>query len=115
MRPLEGLRVVSLAEQYPAANGAAPDTLGEDPGYGLFGTADGRRIALSIAFEDHFWRALCAAVDLPDLADVRGPERVARRDELRERLAERFATRDLAHWEAVLVGVPCEHSADALN
>jgi crotonobetainyl-CoA:carnitine CoA-transferase CaiB-like acyl-CoA transferase len=104
---LDSLLSLLATRLVPAANGAAPDTLGDDPGYGLFTTADGRRLALSIAFEDHFWRALCAALDLPDLADVRGPERLARRDELRGRLAARFAEHDAEHWEAALAGVPC--------
>jgi crotonobetainyl-CoA:carnitine CoA-transferase CaiB-like acyl-CoA transferase len=87
----------------PAANGTPPDTLGQDPGYGLFATADGRWVSFSIAFEDHFWQALCSVIDLPELATIRGPERVARRDELRAALDARIGEQDLAYWEKVLV------------
>jgi crotonobetainyl-CoA:carnitine CoA-transferase CaiB-like acyl-CoA transferase len=86
----------------PAANHQGPDTLGLDPGYGLYPTSDGRWIALSIAFEDHFWRALCVALDLPDLADTAAAERAERRDELREVLTARFAAQPLARWEELL-------------
>ncbi|NKQ56961.1 CoA transferase [Amycolatopsis sp. K13G38] len=86
----------------PVANGMPPDTLGLDPGYGLFATADARWISLSIAFEDHFWRALCLALELPELATVPGPERVERREELRAAVAVRISAKDLAHWEQVL-------------
>ncbi|MBB6380500.1 crotonobetainyl-CoA:carnitine CoA-transferase CaiB-like acyl-CoA transferase [Pseudonocardia eucalypti] len=86
----------------PTANGMPADTLGQDPGYGLFATADGRWISLSIAFEDHFWRALCAELRLETLADVPGPERAARRDEIRAALSSRIAAEPLTHWEQVL-------------
>lgn len=92
----------------PAANGLALDTLGRDPGYGLFATADGRWVSLSVAFEDRFWRALCAALGLDDLAEVRGPARVQRRDELRAAVAARIGGADLQHWEETLTpaGIP---------
>jgi crotonobetainyl-CoA:carnitine CoA-transferase CaiB-like acyl-CoA transferase len=103
---LDALLAVAAPRLQPALDGTPPDTLGEDPGYGLFATADGRWLSLSIAFEDHFWRALCAALDLPELAGVTGPDRVARRHELRGRVAGRIAEHDLAHWEDALGGVP---------
>lgn len=39
-----------------------------DPGYGVFATADGRQITLSIAGEDHMWATLCDMLALPHLA-----------------------------------------------
>jgi crotonobetainyl-CoA:carnitine CoA-transferase CaiB-like acyl-CoA transferase len=95
----------------PAANGTGPDTLGLDPGYGLYPTSDGRWLALSIAFEDHFWRALCAATELPDLAAIPAAERASRRDELREVVAARLATRPLRHWEGLFVDAGVAHGA----
>jgi crotonobetainyl-CoA:carnitine CoA-transferase CaiB-like acyl-CoA transferase len=86
----------------PVANDMPPDSLGQDPGYGLFATGDGRWVSLSIAFEDHFWRALCSALDLTALAEVGGPERAARRDEIRAVLAARIVAEPLAHWERIL-------------
>ena len=95
----------------PTANGVPPDTLGQDPGYGLFATADRRWLSFSIAFEDHFWQALCTALDLRELGEVRGPERVERRDELRATVAGRIAEHDLAHWEKVLVPAGVAYAA----
>jgi crotonobetainyl-CoA:carnitine CoA-transferase CaiB-like acyl-CoA transferase len=92
----------------PAANAAAVETLGEDPGYGCYPTADGRWLALSIAFEDHFWRHLCAVLDLPGYAELDGTQRVERRIELRAAIAAVLGTRTLAEWEPELsaAGVP---------
>lgn len=54
-----------------------------DPGYGLFGTADGRQITLSIAGEDHMWASLCRLLGLGDrLAALDEVERCTRRDEV---------------------------------
>jgi len=92
----------------PAANAAAPETLGDDPGYGCYPTGDGRWLSVSIAFEDHFWRALCGVLDLPGLADVDGAARVERRAELRAAIAGALGSRPLAAWEPELAaaGVP---------
>jgi crotonobetainyl-CoA:carnitine CoA-transferase CaiB-like acyl-CoA transferase len=92
----------------PAANGASPETLGQDPGYGCYPTSDGRWLSLSIAFEDHFWARLCAVLDLPGFADVDGTRRVERRAELRTAVAGALGTRTLAEWEPELAaaGVP---------
>jgi crotonobetainyl-CoA:carnitine CoA-transferase CaiB-like acyl-CoA transferase len=95
----------------PAANGVPADTLGLDPGYGLFATADARWVSLSIAFEDHFWRALCLALELPELAEIPGPQRVERREELRTAVAQRIASKDLAHWEQSLHPVGIAYGA----
>jgi crotonobetainyl-CoA:carnitine CoA-transferase CaiB-like acyl-CoA transferase len=92
----------------PVANGRTPDTLGQDPGYALYATSDNRWVSMSIAFEDHFWRELCDHIDLPQLADVAGPERVTRRDEIAALLAQRIAERSAAEWDKLLTpaGVP---------
>jgi crotonobetainyl-CoA:carnitine CoA-transferase CaiB-like acyl-CoA transferase len=92
----------------PVVNARPAETLGLDPGYGLFATCDGRWVSLSIAFEDHFWRSLCHCVDLADIADVGAAERVARRDELRVLLAARLASATAEEWETRLgaAGVP---------
>ena len=55
----------------------------DDPGYGLFGTADGRQITLSIAGEDHMWASLCRLLGLGDrLAALDEVERCTRRAEI---------------------------------
>jgi crotonobetainyl-CoA:carnitine CoA-transferase CaiB-like acyl-CoA transferase len=91
-----------------AANGGSLDTLGQDPGYGFYPAADGGWLALGIAFEDHFWRRLCGALDLPSFADLDGAARVERRPELRAAVGAVLASRPLPEWESVLTaaGVP---------
>jgi len=92
----------------PAANGEAAEQVGLDPGYGVFATSDGRWVSLSIAFEDHFWRALCAAVELGRHAHLDAAVRRARRDDLRTELADQLGRHPLEHWEHALgqAGVP---------
>lgn len=81
-----------------------------EPGYGVFACGDGGRITLSIAFEDHFWRALCGSLgwDGPDTA-LSGPERQRDRDRLRAAIAAELLTRPAAAWLTRLksAGVPC--------
>ena len=53
-----------------------------DPGYGIFATADGRQITLSIAGEDHMWHALCDLLALPALAALNEQQRSDRAAEI---------------------------------
>ena len=78
----------------PPRNGLPTRTLPpEEPGYGVFATADGRQIALSIAGEDHMWRALCGLLGLDRFAALKEDERSARRADivpcLREAIGQR--------------------------
>ena len=54
----------------------------EDPGYGLFATADQRQITLSIAGEDRMWEALCGLLKLDQFAALNEVERSARGAEI---------------------------------
>ncbi len=54
----------------------------QDPGYGLFATADGRQITLSIAGEDPMWKALCNLLDLMQFADLTELTRSVRAQEI---------------------------------
>ena len=54
----------------------------EDPGYGLFATADARQITLSIAGEDHMWAALCRLLGLDRFAGLGENERSRRAAEI---------------------------------
>ena len=54
----------------------------QDPGYGLFATADGRQITLSIAGEDPMWTALCKLLGLTQFAALTELERSARAKEI---------------------------------
>ena len=76
----------------PQATGTGSATRGV-PGYGTFATADGRYLALGVLTEDHFWRALCDALALGDLADLGFVARSDRLDELQARLGGAIATR----------------------
>jgi len=92
----------------PAANSGAVENIGLDPGYGVFATCDGRWLSVSIAFEDHFWQALCAAAGLQQHAHLDASARRVRLQELRSDLAGQLARHDLEHWERTLgqAGVP---------
>ena len=69
-------------------------------------TADGRFVALMMLTPDRYWRALCAALGRPELADdPRFADIDARRRNARvcvEALEAVFARRDLADWTRVL-------------
>ena len=64
-----------------------------DPGYGLFATADGRQITLSIAGEDHMWVALCGLLQLDRYAALGEDERSRRAAEILPPLRAAIATR----------------------
>ena len=53
-----------------------------DPGYGLFATADGRQITLSIAGEDRMWATLCGLLRLERFAALGEQQRSERQDEI---------------------------------
>lgn len=50
----------------------------EDPGYGLFSTADGRQITLSISGEDRMWSTLCGLLELDGFGALGEQERSER-------------------------------------
>ncbi len=71
----------------PPMNGLPTRTLPPlDPGYGLFGTADGQQITLSIAGEDHMWAALCRVLSLDQFAALKEQERSDRAKEIEPHL-----------------------------
>lgn len=109
------LLTAAATKLVPQANSLPTDTLGLDPGYGLFATSDGVWVSLSIAFEDHFWRSLCNALDMPDEAEFSAPQRVEHRERLRSEIAERVIAKPAEHWDAVLPaqGVPYGRLNDA--
>ncbi|MDO9278080.1 MAG: CoA transferase [Polaromonas sp.] len=63
-----------------------------DPGYGIFLTADGRQITLSIAGEDSMWIALCKILTLPQFAELSEHERSMRNKEITPFLREAILT-----------------------
>ena len=60
----------------------------QDPGYGLFATADGRQITLSIAGEDRMWATLCGLLGLERFAALPEQERSDRAKEITPQLRE---------------------------
>ncbi len=102
--------VVSMMSAFlvPQANGTPLGDLISEPAYGVFTCGDGKLITLSIAHEDWFWKPLCNVIGKPDLCDLRGSERAARKDALREEIAAVLVTRGCAEWGEAFdaVGVP---------
>jgi len=75
------------------------------PCYGVYGTQDGRWLAVG-ALEEKFWQRLCATIERPDL----GPLGLALGDEgarVRRELESVFAAAPLAHWKERFAGVDC--------
>lgn len=99
----DSLLAVAAPILAPRANGHNDIGLGSDPGYGLFATGDGTWVSVSIAFEDHFWRDLCLAIDLPQFADITAVDRAERSEELRSALAQRFAEQPAEYWDQILM------------
>ncbi|MGI5132341.1 CoA transferase [Pseudonocardia sp. CA-107938] len=79
-------------------------------GYGVYRLDDGSRLCLAVSYETHHWRALCAALDLADLAGLSFEERVADRDRIDRKLAERLRRQPADEVRDVLAaaGVPAE-------
>ena len=57
---------------------------------------------MGIAHEDWFWDRLCATTGLEALQGISGPERRARREELRGKLQAVFARKSREEWLKVL-------------
>jgi crotonobetainyl-CoA:carnitine CoA-transferase CaiB-like acyl-CoA transferase len=75
------------------------------PCYGVYATQDGRHLAVG-ALEGKFWRALCEALDRPDL--VAGQLATGRAGTaVRQQLAAIFAQHTQAHWIERLATVEC--------
>lgn len=83
----------------PALNRGRQIDVTDSPAYGTFACADGRVLSLSVAHEDSFWRRLCVAVGLPELAELDHAGRVEQTAALRTRLAERIGARNLIDWQ----------------
>lgn len=79
------------------------------PGYGLFGTSDGRYVALGVLAEARLWAAVCTALDLGELADLSFGVRLNRTAELNRRIADRIGALDAETALARLL----EHGAPA--
>jgi crotonobetainyl-CoA:carnitine CoA-transferase CaiB-like acyl-CoA transferase len=90
-----------------AAGGEEPPTafLPLLPHYGVFATADGHRLSIGNAHEDHFWSALCHALDLEAHASLTIGERLLDREALRAAVARAIGARTRTELEALLASV----------
>ena len=75
----------------PMNNLATRELPPRDPGYGIFLTADGRQITLSIAGEDTMWVALCKILTLPQFSDLNEHDRSLRNKEITPLLRDAIA------------------------
>ncbi|GAA2435919.1 CaiB/BaiF CoA-transferase family protein [Actinomadura vinacea] len=84
---------VGTAPEMASSTGGGPV-----PGYGVYATKDGRRIALGVVSEQRLWWAACRALGLHEHADVPFTERLGRLRELDTAVADAVArlTRDEA-------------------
>ncbi|MFI6518543.1 CaiB/BaiF CoA transferase family protein [Spirillospora sp. NPDC050679] len=91
----------------PAATRPAGDT-GPLPGYGIYPTADGRRITLGVVSEERLWAAACRALGLAEHAAVPFLERLGRVAELDGAIAAAVVrlTRDEAVKLLTAAGAP---------
>ncbi|OXT02167.1 hypothetical protein B7H23_04400 [Notoacmeibacter marinus] len=94
--------VLAFQAPFVAADAAEDAALPQrDAGYALYETADARWLTTSVAHEDAYWDRLCRDVGLVDGVGLKRPDRVARRDELVAKIAERIRRMPFAHWEAL--------------
>ena len=102
--------VVSMLTAFlvPAANGTPLGDFIAEPAYGVFTCGDGKLVTLSIAHEDWFWRPFCEVIGKPEHAGLKGRERVARKDELRQEIAAILVGRTRDEWGQIFdgAGVP---------
>jgi crotonobetainyl-CoA:carnitine CoA-transferase CaiB-like acyl-CoA transferase len=87
------------------------------PGYGTFGCADIRFLALGVIDEDHCWASLCGVLGLEDAAHLSFSERIARGPELQARLAGlvRDHRRDELVERLVALGIPAAPVLDRVG
>jgi crotonobetainyl-CoA:carnitine CoA-transferase CaiB-like acyl-CoA transferase len=75
------------------------------PAYGVYGTSDGRWLAVG-ALEEKFWRLLCATLGRDDLAPL-GLATGAEGTRVRRELQTVLGARTLAEWTRVFRDVDC--------
>jgi len=88
------------AARTPPGAASANELSGTHACYNVYRCRDGRHLAVG-ALEPKFWEALCAALDLPQLAP-RQWERGEKRRQAITVLTERFLSRDRDEWVSAL-------------
>ena len=99
---LDSLVSLMTVHLVPSINNTGPAYVPPEPAYGLFRTADGKLLSLSVAGEDHFWASLCGVTGLDRYAGLTFAQRIAERAVLERRLRLALAKKTLAEWSAVL-------------
>ena len=104
----DGLVSWMTSQLVPVMNSTGPAGVLHEPGYGIYRTADGKLISLSIAHEDYFWQSLCRVLGMEDVASLRGSERLERRDELTARMEKALVSRPRDEWVGIFdaEGIP---------
>ncbi|ESY62567.1 MULTISPECIES: CaiB/BaiF CoA-transferase family protein [Mesorhizobium] len=103
------------AHHYATLNGRPmAEVYEEEPAYGTFTCADNKMITLSIANEDHYWRALCQNTGLAHLASASHQDRVEYAADYRAQLAASIAKQTQAAWANLFdaVEIPWGHVHD---
>jgi crotonobetainyl-CoA:carnitine CoA-transferase CaiB-like acyl-CoA transferase len=96
------LTTMLAAHAGPVLNRTGPAGFPYEPGYAVFVTADAEYLALGVAHEDHFWRALCDVTGLDDERGLTAPARLADHRRLHGLLSAAVLGQPAAHWERVL-------------
>ncbi len=99
----DGLVSFMTAYLAPTMAGAPSDfVIFGEPAYGVFAVAGGRKLSLSIAHEDNFWRSLCGLLGMDDVSSLLQPARIAQADILRSRIADGLLPFSMEHWAPLL-------------
>jgi crotonobetainyl-CoA:carnitine CoA-transferase CaiB-like acyl-CoA transferase len=79
------------------------------PTLNIYQTKDVKCLTLTIAFEQHFWRNLCRAINREDLGELPVEERRERSEELIKILTEAFLSKTRDEWEQILTSDDVPH------
>ncbi len=82
----------------PLANRLLPTDFRDEPGYGVYETAERRWLTVSVAHETKFWRALCQSTGLQKFAQYSAEDRRKHGAEIIQRLKEVFLSANYDTW-----------------
>jgi crotonobetainyl-CoA:carnitine CoA-transferase CaiB-like acyl-CoA transferase len=79
------------------------------PATGIYRTKDGKYLTLSIAFEQHFWRNLCGAINRKDLSELTVADWTKKSEELSGILKDAFLSKTRDEWMQILISADVPH------
>ncbi|MFC1942933.1 CoA transferase, partial [Chloroflexota bacterium] len=79
------------------------------PATNVYLTKDGKYFSLSIAYEQHFWRNLCQAINREDLSDLTVDDWPVRSEELYKILKDTFLSKTSDEWVDILTRADVPH------